>query len=333
MKKNYDNAMAYSPEWKKMSGPIGFSMCNDYLFRALMQKDERTLKALVASFLRVSPESISEIEVTNPILLGEDIKDKEFHLDIRTLLDYKNEVDLEMQVLRHPGWIERTLVYLCRSFDELNHGDNYKSARPVWQISFCNFALFEEAPEFVSDFLLINKRITNQIYTDKFRLTHVNLIGINYATEEDIKYGIIDWAKLFKAKDWKELNMLAENNPTMDYAISSIYQLTENEAIRKQMLRREENEKIYRSIIEEQEQAISEAKQYRAEAEQFKAEAKQSKADAEQFKADAEQFKADAEQFRSQYEIEKKKNESLTNAIQDLEKRLETLEKKLKENN
>lgn len=204
MAKNYENTIVYSPEWKKMTGPISFSMSNDYLFRALMQKDERTLKAVVASFLRVTPESISEIEVTNPILLGADIDSKEYHLDIRTLLKHEKEIDLEMQVVRHPGWIERT---------------------------------------------------------------HVNLTRIDLATEEDHLYCVTDWGRLFKATSWEELKMLAQENPSMDYTISSIYQLAEDEKIRHQMYRREENEILHRQMIENEEKAMAKAEAYRAESE------------------------------------------------------------------
>ena len=82
MAKNYDHIMSYSPCWKEMTGELDFKMTNDYLFRALLQKDEKTLKAVVSSFLRVNSDSISQIEVTNPIVLGEDIDSKEYHLDI-----------------------------------------------------------------------------------------------------------------------------------------------------------------------------------------------------------------------------------------------------------
>lgn len=281
MAKNYENTIPYSPDWKKMTGPISFSMSNDYLFRALMQKDERTLKAVVASFLKVTPESISEIEVTNPILLGTDIDSKEYHLDIRTLLEHEKEIDLEMQVVRHAGWIERTLVYICRAFSELNHGNQYQDAKPVWQISFCNFTLFNKEPEFVSEFMLVNTNNNSQIYTDKIRLTHVNLTRINLATKEDNLYGVTDWGRLFKATSWEELKMLAQEKPSMDYTISSIYQLAEDEKIRNQMYRREENEMLHRQMIADQEKA-------KAEAEDAKARAEEAKAEAEAYKAESE---------------------------------------------
>ena len=148
MSKNYAHTIDYSDVWKNKTGNIGFKLTNDYLFRALLQRDEKTLKALVASFLRIDPIKIKDIEVTNPIVLGESIENKEYHLDVKVLVDDQT-IDLEMQVLRHKGWIERTLVYLCREFTDVNHGIPYSDVKGVWQISFCGFTLFEEKPEFL----------------------------------------------------------------------------------------------------------------------------------------------------------------------------------------
>ena len=310
MAKNYENTIVYSPEWKKMTGPISFSMSNDYLFRALMQKDERTLKAVVASFLRVTPESISEIEVTNPILLGADIDSKEYHLDIRTLLEHEKEIDLEMQVVRHPGWIERTLVYICRAFSELNHGNQYQDAKPVWQISFCDFNLFSREPEYVSDFMLVNTKNNAQIYTDKIRLTHVNLTRIDLATEEDHLYCVTDWGRLFKATSWEELKMLAQENPSMDYTISSIYQLAEDEKIRHQMYRREENEILHRQMIENQEKAEARAEEATARAEAAISDSKAKDVIIKQKDTIIEQLQATIQELASRLEALENKNET-----------------------
>ena len=105
MKKDYENIMPYDDGWKKKSGPLGFRMCNDYLFRAFLQRDEESLKALIAAFLQTDVESIGEIVVTNPIILGEEVSEKELHLDIHVVVAQDLQMDLEMQLARHPGWI------------------------------------------------------------------------------------------------------------------------------------------------------------------------------------------------------------------------------------
>lgn len=53
------------------------------------------------------------------------------------------------------------------------------------------------------------------IYSDKLRLSVLDLTHINLATEEDKQYQIDYWASLFKATTWEELKMLAEKNESI----------------------------------------------------------------------------------------------------------------------
>ncbi len=48
------------------------------------------------------------------------------------------------------------------------------------------------------------------------------------------------WARLFKAETWEDMKMLAKEDKTMERAISGVWQLTEEEAIREECLKREE---------------------------------------------------------------------------------------------
>lgn len=266
MKKDYIHEMTYSEDWKKNVGELGFNVRNDYLFRTLMQRDEQTLRRIVASVMGIDPGTIRDVTVTNPIIPGQIIDDKEVALDVRVLVEHIGlqgnkeiinieEIDLEMQGFIREGWNERTLIYLCRTFDEINHGVPYENAKPVWQVSFCNFTLFKGLPVFVSNFMLVNIKDVRQVYTDKFKITNINLNAIDFAEEKDKKSGLVYWAKLFKAESWEDFKMIATENPEMENTISSIWQLTQNRNIREQMLRREENELNYRHMVEKTEKA------------------------------------------------------------------------------
>ena len=109
MTKEYNYELPYTDAWKKMSGPIPVKMTSDYLFRILLQRDEKTLKALIAALLKLDVSEITEIVVTNPIVIGEAISDKEFHLDVHVTLNVNTIVNIELQVARHENWDIRTL--------------------------------------------------------------------------------------------------------------------------------------------------------------------------------------------------------------------------------
>ena len=250
MIKDYNYEMPYVEDWKRMSGPIQVKMTNDYLFRVLLQRDEKTLKALVSVVLNLDISDITDIIVTNPIAVGAAIDEKEFHLDVRIILNGKYSVNLEMQVLRKPGWNVRTLLYACRSLDQLSHGEDYIEAGSVIQVSFTNFALFSDEPEFFSKYQLVNVNNPKQVYCDKLTMLNIDLTHITLATEADRKCRLDKWAKVFKSDSWEDIKMLAEQDQNIDQAASSIWQLMQDFEVREQIRQREANEREYQRMQE-----------------------------------------------------------------------------------
>ena len=148
------------------TGSIDYPFTNDYMFRAILQKDKQVLKALIAALLHLKKESIHDVAITNPIELGAAISDKDFILDIRVNLNNEQLIDLEMQMSNEYNWSERSISYAARSFDQLNSGEEYKEVLPVHSIGFLNFTLFEDQPEFFATYELRNKK-TGHLYSSK----------------------------------------------------------------------------------------------------------------------------------------------------------------------
>ncbi len=222
-----------------LSGPVGVRMTNDYLFRALLQRNNKVLKGLICSLLHLAPEQVQSVKITNPIELGKEISDKIFILDIKVLLNDNTIVNLEMQVVNEHDWPERSLSYLCRSFDNLNQGEGYKNSKSVVQIGFLDYTLFPKNPEFYSTYKFLNvKKYTK--YSDKLCISVVDLTQIDLATKEDKQYGIDYWASLFKSTTWEEIKMLAQDNEYIKAACDTLYQLTRDQEIRQQIEARED---------------------------------------------------------------------------------------------
>ena len=230
---------ATSSEWLSATGPITIPLTNDYLFRALLQRNNYVLKGLICSLLHLSPQEISSVIINNPIILGESINDKTFFLDISITLNDHTLINLEMQVINEHNWPERSLSYLCRTFDNLDSGNDYSVVRPAIQIGLLDFTLFPEHPEFYSTYQFLNVK-NHTLYSDKLRLCVLDLTRIDLATEEDRQYHIDYWASLFKATTWEELKMLAEQNEFIANASSTVYQLSQEETIRLQCEARED---------------------------------------------------------------------------------------------
>lgn len=232
------------------TGPIPYGMTNDYMFRLILEKNNYVLKGLISSLLSLSPDEIASAKIQNPILLNDAINDKEFILDIKVLLNNSAFINLEMQMAAHFNWKERSLSYLCRAFDQLMHGQPYNDVRPAVHIGFLNFNPSpDEEPEFYSSYKLLNEK-TYSAYSDKFILRVVNLKQINLATTEDRANRVDYWARLFTAKTWEEIKMLAESNPFLASASQSLYESNADEITREKCRAREDYDCLIRTVAE-----------------------------------------------------------------------------------
>lgn len=82
-------------------GPVTIQMTNDYLFRELLQRNNRVLKSLICSLLHLTVDEISYVEIANSIELGTAIDEKEFILDIKVHMNSNVTMNLETQVASH----------------------------------------------------------------------------------------------------------------------------------------------------------------------------------------------------------------------------------------
>lgn len=226
-------------DFSSASGPLTIRMNNEYLFRALLQRNNKVLKGLICSLLHLDAAQVQSAVIMNPIELGDTVVSKNFFLDIKVLLNDSTIINPEMQVINEHDWVERSLSYLCRSFDNLEHGENYIEVKASVQIGLLNFTLFPRHPEFYATYQLLNIK-NHMLYSDKLRLSVVDLTKIDMATEEDKAYHIDYWASLFKAATWEEIKMLAQKDECIMDASNTIYHLSQEEKIRLQCEARED---------------------------------------------------------------------------------------------
>ena len=84
-------------------------------------------------------------------------------------------------------------------------------------------------------------------------MTHINLAG-----DSDVEKKVSSWAKLFKAKTWEEIKMIAEENKDVARAASSAYQLLKGDAKIFEEMRIREDEQLFDRTVKEAEDAKKE---------------------------------------------------------------------------
>lgn len=238
------NQLSRNLSFKNATGAISYNMTNDYMFRAVLQKSQKVLTALICSLLHFDEKELTSVEITNPIELGKNCEAKEFWLDVNIMLNNSTKINLEMQVVNQGNWTDRSLSYLCRSYDALYRGQKYTVTLPVIHIGFLDYTLFKDAPEFYATYKMLNIK-NHHVYSDKLQVGVVDLSQIELATEEDRHYGIDHWAAIFKAGTWEELKAMTAENKVYEEAAQTMFELVADENVQELCRRRED---YYRQI-------------------------------------------------------------------------------------
>lgn len=244
---NSQNTPSSAIEFSTATGKIDYTLMNDYMFHRVMEQNQDVLRGLLCALLHLKPESILSLEILNPIALGFAAGMKDYYLDIKISLNNRSFINLELQIRNEHNWPERSLVYLCRLFDNLYTGDDYAEVKPACHIGILDFTLFPEQAEFYASYKLLNEK-NHHKYSDKFTLCVLDLTQIEMATEEDKSYGLDRWAKLFKATTWEEFKMIAADDKTMQEAGETVFKLNWTDSERYMCEAREEGRRSWNTI-------------------------------------------------------------------------------------
>ncbi len=240
---NKTNALSTLPK-----GKLLYKLTNDYMFRAVFQKNHNALKGLLSALLKIPKDNIVDITILNPIILGENIDEKTCVLDLHLHLNNNEYINIEMQVSDLGDWPERSITYLCRSFDQLQRGEPYSNIHTTIHIGIVDFNLSHLTPNFYSEFKLMNVK-NHEIYSDKFVLRVLNLKALEDDSIKKEPNDLYDWARLFKATTWEEIKMLAEKNADIQETVVTLKELTNDEKIKLQCEARERYEHDMASAI------------------------------------------------------------------------------------
>ena len=189
------------------TGPIDYGLTNDIVLHCVAQNSKLALKGLVCALTGLSPSEVREVLLLNPIDFRK-YKGKEIILDLKVLLNNWKIINIELQIqLKYETiwWINRSLLYLCRTYDNIASSENYTRIHPALHVSIIPFELFpDEKKEFYARYRMQNIR-TGKLYTGNFGLNLLYLNHIDYATAGDIQSGRKRWARAFLATTWEEL--------------------------------------------------------------------------------------------------------------------------------
>lgn len=234
-KKEEDNGVAY----ELPTGELKYRMTNDFLFKTVLQHNTEALEALLCALLGFGKEQIKSLRILNPIEEGTIIDDKAMLLDLKLELNDDSLINIEMQMENEGNWEERSLTYLCRDFDQLKKGEDYKSVKKTIHIGILNFTPQGFPARFYTDYFFYHLN-TGHKYSDKLAIYVLQLNQLDDKENEKNMPELYHWAQMFRATTWEELHMLAEKDKDMRECVYEIKKLTADEKMRMQCEARED---------------------------------------------------------------------------------------------
>ncbi|MBR5968854.1 MAG: Rpn family recombination-promoting nuclease/putative transposase [Lachnospiraceae bacterium] len=251
------NRIRLSRQLAGASGSIEITLKNDMLFHMVMARSERALKGLVCALKGLREEDVRSVRLLNPINYDEYLE-KEVVVDTLVEMNNAEILNIELQIRRDKEWIKRSLLYLCRAYDNIKGEDKgYERLKPTTHIGILDHDLFPEHPEFYAKYLLTNVSNGN-IYTSIFGMNVLSLNRIGLATEEDRNNKLDYWAKLFRAETWEELKSLAERSEAMSEVAEAMYRVSAEQHNQSILRARRKYEEIHATIVNARDRAEAE---------------------------------------------------------------------------
>lgn len=215
------------------TGKLKYPLTNDFMFKAVLQRNQMALKGLLCALLHMRMEEIADIRIINPIESGDVIEEKMMILDLKLELNDSRILDIEMQVIDEGNWPERSLAYLCRAFDQLDKGEDYMEVKETIHIGILDFTPQGFPQKLYLDYYFYNLNTAHK-YSDKMSIRVLQLNQLDKEKNEQKESKLYYWAQLFKAETWEEMWMLAEKDETIRECVFTYKELSADEKARMQ---------------------------------------------------------------------------------------------------
>lgn len=196
---------------KKMS----FTLTNDYAFKKVFGDPDNkdALTDLLSVILNIKKTRIENVHIENPFLQNEFYDSKKGILDLKLELVSGDKINIEMQNYWHNAYVERNLFYWAKRYiEDFDESDPYRKLKPCINISILN-SRFPYTNKIHSIYQLLEKE-NHTLLTNVQELHFLDLtkIGNSQFTPLD------KWLLFIKTSDKEVREMLAKENPAMQYA-------------------------------------------------------------------------------------------------------------------
>jgi predicted transposase/invertase (TIGR01784 family) len=128
------------------------------------------------SILYEGEPTITSLEILNPYQAPRVKGMKDTYLDVKAQLDDESTVIIEMQVLNVEGFEKRILYNAAKAYSiQLGTGEDYSLLNPVIALTITDFMMFSEEQEYLSRYILKEKKTLLDYPTHDLELVFIEL--------------------------------------------------------------------------------------------------------------------------------------------------------------
>ncbi|ATY84004.1 hypothetical protein CVV65_02730 [Kyrpidia spormannii] len=206
----------------------------DFVFKRIFGTEEN--KDILVSFLNAVFEDsgqplVADVEILDPFLHKDTLLDKESVLDVKARTESGMLIDVEVQLWNRQDIEKRTLYYWAKLFEsQLSEGHGYWELHKAVTINVVDFNCIP-TEEYHSTFHLREDR-TGILFSD---LAEIHFVELRKLKEQSVglERRLVRWMLFFMAKSREQLEALAEMDPAIKKAKTTLEFLSQDEEARR----------------------------------------------------------------------------------------------------
>ncbi len=176
----------------------------DFVFKYVFGRvqNAQLLSYLLNALLdRPKDNKIIVIEILNPFNLKEFSGDKLSIVDVRAKDETGALFTIEVQLLTHSKFIERSLYYISKLYSsQIKDGEQYSKLQKTIGISIVNFELFKEEAEIHNIYKMFNEK-SKALLTNDFELHFVEMTKFKIEKPHSLRTRFEKWLHVLKFGD------------------------------------------------------------------------------------------------------------------------------------
>lgn len=238
-------------------------LTSDFAFKTLFIRSPDLLVDLVNSVLEITSENyIKKLNILNPEILKETLKDRKSILDIKAKDENENVINIEMQDRSRNYLLKRFIFYLTKIYSgQLKEGESYIKLKKAFSINFLNFnfSLLKSNVSYNSFFCLMGRAKPNILLTEDFGIHFIELLKFKKKST-DITNKLETWIYVIKNSSnltEDDMSTIIEKNPKMEKTFQELETISRDKDVWNDY---EERQKILKDQIAYDEE-IAESKQ------------------------------------------------------------------------